>query len=115
MFFRPCATKCRQIDPSQRWKRGLLSLLRRREDRLDPDQAQTTCRHLVRELLARIQQLKEFKFASLVTLGETLDAWKEEIARMWRFRKNNVITKGFHNKMEMISRRAFGFKNLVEN
>jgi len=30
---------------------------------------------------------------------------------MWRFRKNNGITEGFHTKMEMISRRAYGFKN----
>jgi len=30
---------------------------------------------------------------------------------MWRFTKNNGITEGFHNKMEMISRRAFGFRN----
>ena len=31
--------------------------------------------------------------------------------RMWRFTKNNGITEGFHTKMEMISRRAFGFRN----
>jgi len=30
---------------------------------------------------------------------------------MFRFTKNNEITKGFHNKMEMISRRAYGFRN----
>ena len=34
-----------------------------------------------------------------------------EFARMWHLIKNNGITEGFHNKMEMISRRAFGFKN----
>ncbi len=34
-----------------------------------------------------------------------------EIARMWRFSRNNGITEGFHTKMEMISRRAYGFKN----
>ena len=41
----------------------------------------------------------------------TRDNWDEEIAAMWRFTKNNGITEGFHNKMEMISRRAFGFRN----
>ena len=134
----------RQIDPDQRWNRGLLSLLRRREDRLTPEQAQllsqyfethpaiaalyrfkqdlwrllqprglskAACRTRIREFLLRIRQLKESSFASLHTLGQSLDAWKEEIARMWRFSKNNGITEGFHNKMEMISRRAFGFKN----
>ena len=30
---------------------------------------------------------------------------------MWRFSKTNGITEGFHNKMEMISRRAYGFRN----
>ena len=37
--------------------------------------------------------------------------WSEEIVRMWRFTKNNGITEGFHTKIEMISRRAFGFRN----
>jgi transposase len=43
--------------------------------------------------------------------AETLHAWREEIARMWRFSRNNGITEGFHNKMENISRQAYGFKN----
>ena len=32
---------------------------------------------------------------------------------MWLYSptKSNGITEGFHNKMEMISRRAFGFRN----
>ena len=33
------------------------------------------------------------------------------IVAMWRFTRNNGITEGFHNKMEMISRRAYGFRN----
>jgi len=33
----------------------------------------------------------------------------EEIAAMWRFSRNNGITEGFHNKMELISRQAYGF------
>jgi transposase len=45
------------------------------------------------------------------TRRQTMWEWREEIARMWRFTKNNGITEGFHNKMEMISRRAFGFRN----
>ena len=57
-------------------------------------------------LLASLPWLKP-----LVQLAETFDSWKEEIVRMWRFTKNNAITEGFHTKMEMISRRAFGFRN----
>ena len=134
----------RQIDPQQRYNRGLLSLVRRRRDRLSPEQvvalenyfkavpaieplyrfkqelwellrpaglSSRSCRPRVRELLERIQQLKDSPFASLVSLGQTLESWQEEIARMWRFSRNNGITEGFHTKMEMISRRAFGFKN----
>jgi transposase len=48
--------------------------------------------------------------AALQSLGQTLRAWSEEVARMWRFNKNNGITEGFHTKMEMISRRAYGFR-----
>ena len=61
--------------------------------------------------LEYIEILKSSALDSLVTLGKTLDSWKEEVARMFRFTKNNGITEGFHNKMEMISRRAYGFKN----
>lgn len=35
----------------------------------------------------------------------------EEIARMWRYAKNNGIKEGFHRKMKFIQRRIFGFKN----
>ncbi len=34
-----------------------------------------------------------------------------EIACMWRFTKNNGITEGFHRKMKLIQRRAYGFRN----
>ncbi|WP_425331543.1 transposase [Allopusillimonas soli] len=31
--------------------------------------------------------------------------------RMWRFSKSSGVTRGFHTKMEMRSRRAHGFGN----
>jgi len=34
-----------------------------------------------------------------------------EIARMWHFTRNNGIAEGFHNKMKIISRHAYGFRN----
>jgi len=40
-----------------------------------------------------------------------LFAWREEIAAMWRFTRNNAITEGFHTVMELINRQAFGFRN----
>jgi len=69
------------------------------------------CREWIGELLGNIHQLKACGIPALQTLGHTLQSWDEEIAAMWRFTRNNGITEGFHNKMEMISRRAFGFRN----
>ncbi|MCC7233707.1 MAG: transposase, partial [Bryobacterales bacterium] len=40
-----------------------------------------------------------------------MHTWQEEIATMWRFTRNNGITEGFHNKMETITRQAYGFRN----
>ncbi len=124
--------------------RGLLSLMRRHEENLSPEQKvrlqsyfaehpqigaiyefkQDLClllrkkmctarrsRRCIQQLLSFIEQLKTCGLAHLETLGRTLGSWDEEIAAMWRFTKNNGITEGFHNKMEMISRRAFGFRN----
>jgi transposase len=69
------------------------------------------CRPLVSQLLQAIDQLRSCGLAPLVTLGETLFDWQQPIASMWRFTRNNGITEGFHNKMELISRQAYGFRN----
>jgi len=50
-------------------------------------------------------------YQPLSALGKTLSSWKEKIARMWRFSKSNGITEGFHRKMKLIQRRAYGFRN----
>jgi len=65
----------------------------------------------IHDFLPMLEELKASAIDSFKTLGETLDNWKNEIGRMWRFSKTNSITEGLHNKMEMISRRAFGFRN----
>ncbi len=69
------------------------------------------CRKLIKRLLNYIDQLKTCGIDQLETLGRTLGSWDGEIAAMWRFTKNNGITEGFHNKMETISRMAYGFRN----
>ena len=66
---------------------------------------------LVSQFLHAVAQLREAILPPLVTLGNTLAAWAEEIGRMWRFSRNNGITEGFHNKMELINRQAYGFRN----
>jgi len=69
------------------------------------------CRKTIPQFLEMIDALKKSMFKSLVALGRTLCQWKDEIARMWRFRKSNGITEGFHRKMKLIQRRAYGFRN----
>lgn len=134
----------KQFDPTGRNNRGLLSLMRRHEDKLKPEQkiklekyfekfphlkiiwqfkhelhnlmrlkhlAKETVWKKIHEFLPMIDQLKSSPIESLQTLGDTLFSWRDEIGRMWRFSKTNSITEGLHNKMEMISRRAFGFRN----
>ncbi len=68
-------------------------------------------RKLARRLFKLIEQLKRSGFESMYTLAKTLESWAEPIACMWRFTKNNGITEGFHRKMKLIQRRAYGFKN----
>lgn len=132
------------LDSTGRKNRGLLSLMRRHEKNLRPEQKtnlqiyldlhpvlneiyhfkQRLCellslrskrrkelRLILQEFLSMIGKLKATSLEPLRTLGETLEKWKEEIGRMLRFSKSNGITEGFHTKMEMISRRAFGFRN----
>jgi len=69
------------------------------------------CQRLVPRFLRALDELSQAGLAPLVQLGKSLWSWREEIVRMWRFTKNNGITEGFHNKMETISRQAFGFRN----
>lgn len=72
---------------------------------------QIDARPVVYDFLEMIGQLKATTLEPLKTLGQTLYSWRNEIARMFRFTKTNGITEGFHNKMEMLSRRAYGFRN----
>jgi transposase len=69
------------------------------------------CVPLVRRFLKALHELKEAKLPQLVQLGATLTSWSTEIAMMWRFTRNNGITEGFHTKMEVLQRQAYGFRN----
>jgi transposase len=62
-------------------------------------------------LIGLTNELQNCGFESLKTLANTLQDWQAEIARMWRSNRSNGITEGFHNKMEVISRRAYGYRN----
>jgi transposase len=132
------------LDPEGRKNRGLLSLVRRHEYNLKPEQVpklqnyfdhvagleplyrfkqdlmqlllkkrqkRTEAKQLIPQLLWHMNECLESPWEPLKTFGQTLKSWLEPIVRMWRFTKNNGITEGLHTKMEMISRRAFGFRN----
>jgi transposase len=128
-------------DPLGRKDRGLLSLMRRHEWKLQPDQRLSLDRYLqqwpvlhalyrakqrlmrlllvktvnakkAKQLLPRfLALLEQFEHSPAKTLAATLKDWIEPIVGMWRFSRSNGITEGFHTKMEMLSRRAFGFRN----
>jgi len=69
------------------------------------------CKKVIPIFLKMVTALKESPFKRLATLGKTLHEWRDEVVRMWRFSKSNGITEGFHRKMKLIQRRAYGFRN----
>ena len=130
-----------QHDPEGRKNRGLISLMRRHKWRLRDEQHVNLMRYLAdypvlqalylaKQRLVRFVLLKtltrkkaearlpafvalieQLEASPLHALARTLRSWLQPIVAMWRFTKSNGITEGFHNKMEMISRRAYGFRN----
>jgi transposase len=88
-----------------RFKQRLCYLL------LEKHHNQKKCRQLAARFLRDVALLREGGIAQMVQLGNTLHAWREEIACMWRFTRNNGITEGFHTKMEVMQRQAYGFRN----
>jgi transposase len=93
------------LEPLYRFKQDLMQLL------LKKKQNQRDAKDLIPQLLWHMNECLESPWESIKTFGRTLQSWLEPIVRMWRFTKNNGITEGFHTKMEMISRRAYGFRN----
>jgi transposase len=78
---------------------------------LEKGRNQKRCRKLARRFLRDVAALRCCGLGPLAQLGHTLHAWREEIACMWRFSRNNGITEGFHTKMEVLQRQAYGFRN----
>jgi len=88
-----------------RFKQRLCYLL------LEKHHNQKKCRQLAGRFLRDVAYLRTCGLPALVQLGNTLYSWREEIATMWRFTRNNGITEGFHTKMEVLQRQAYGFRN----
>lgn len=97
--------KCPALKPVYDFKTGLIELL------LIKHQKRSEAKDLIPQLLWHIEECRKSPLIRFQQLARTLRRWLEPIARMWRFTKNNGITEGLHNKMEMLSRRAFGFRN----
>lgn len=93
------------LDRIYRFKQRLCYLLLKRH------RTRRECAKLIPRLLRAIHELRQAGLPQLVSLGETLHSWRAEIAAMWRFTRSNGITEGFHNRMELISRQAYGFRN----
>ena len=93
------------LKPIYDFKNGLLELL------LKKHQKRVEAKQLIPQLLWHIEECRRSPLPRFRELAGTLKRWLEPIACMWRFTKSNGITEGLHNKMEMISRRAFGFRN----
>jgi transposase len=92
------------LQPVYEMKEKLCALLRLKNQR------KHTVRGLIGQLFALIATLRHSGLQPAVTLAQTLYRWREEIARMWRFSRNNAITEGFHRKMKLIQRRAYGLR-----
>jgi transposase len=93
------------LDLIYRFKQRLCYLL------LKKHKTRRQCQKLVPRFLRAVVELRQSGLAQLIVLGDTLHSWQQEIARMWRFTRSNGITEGFHNKMETLSRQAYGFRN----
>jgi len=131
----------KDVDPEGRRNRGLISLVRRHKWNLSPEKHANLQRYLsdhpglhalyeARQKLNRLLLLRnlrkpraqqklpillklieQLRQSPLRQLAKTLTSWLEPIVMMWRRNKSNGPTEGFHTKMEMMSRRAYGFKH----
>ena len=69
------------------------------------------CKKLVADLLSKVDMLKASPFPPMQTLGKSFTSWLDAIACMFRYYRSNGIVEGFHRKMKLIQRRAYGFRN----
>jgi hypothetical protein len=95
-----------------------LELIYRFEQRLcylllNKHRTRRQCESLIPRFLRAVHQLRHAGLT--LQLGHTLASWSQEIVAMWRFTRKNGITEGLHNKIELINRQAYGFRNFEIN
>lgn len=134
----------RETEPSIRWQRGIINVLRKNRSNLTANQSQLlekvltdrpilrpayefkeklcdllrhkaqtafSCKKHIESLKELMDQMKYESDVNFKGLYKTMSSWYVPIIRMWRFTLNNGITEGFHRKMKLIQRRAYGFRN----
>ena len=95
-----------QKDLSERYKKGKATIERWYQRHYEEQH-----RELINKPCPLVLGIDEHFFSKKEGFATTLASWKDEVARMWRFSKSNGITEGFHRKMKLIQRRAYGFRN----
>jgi transposase len=95
------------LAPLYELKERLCALLRLKH------QSKRACRGHIQQLLGLIETLRQSGLEAALTLAKALSEWTEEIVRMGRFSRTNGITEGFHRKMKLIQRRAYGFRSFA--
>ena len=93
------------IELAYEFKERLCGLLNKKS------QTAKQCRDNIRKLKEMMKIMKYEAPTEFGKLAETISEWFAPIIRMWRFTKNNGITEGFHRKMKLIQRRAYGYRN----
>lgn len=58
-----------------------------------------------------ISTLESTDDGELISWGRTLSRWKTPILNYWNSRSTNGFMEGMHNKMKLIKRISFGFRN----
>ena len=58
-----------------------------------------------------ITDLKEINIAKCDTLSSTLNSWFKEIVNIIEYGYNNGFVEGFNNKIKVIKRIGYGYRN----
>ena len=93
------------IELAYEFKEKLCELLNKKS------QTAKQCKNNIRKLKGMMKVMRYEAPTEFGKLAETISEWFAPIIRMWRFTKNNGITEGFHRKMKLIQRRAYGYRN----
>jgi len=64
-----------------------------------------------KQLQLIISTLTSTDDGELISWGRTLSYWKEYILNYWNSKSTNGFMEGMHNKMKLIKRISFGFRN----